>query len=71
MEELQSHVGISFERFEEQFKTLLIAVEVGQYNLWKKNNRELSRLTWTVNYEGKGGSSSHGRHKGRAVAVDK
>ena len=72
MEELQDWIGISCKGYEEQFKALLIAIETRHQKggTGVKENRELKRLTWSLNYEGREGSMSRGRHRGRAGLVD-
>ncbi|KAF5466945.1 hypothetical protein F2P56_016823 [Juglans regia] len=71
VEELQSCMGISCKGYEEQFKALIIAIEAGQHGTGLKRNRELKRLTWSINYDGKEGSASRTRNKGRAGTVVK
>ncbi|KAF5467994.1 hypothetical protein F2P56_012192 [Juglans regia] len=73
VEELQSCVGISCEGYADQFRAQLIAIEVGHYQqgAGPKRSRELKRLNWSINYDGKEGSASRGRNKGRAGIVDK
>ncbi|KAF5470834.1 hypothetical protein F2P56_011322 [Juglans regia] len=53
--------------YEEQFLALLTTIEAGHSQSKKsrsKNQRELKRLTWSMNYEG---SSSHERSKGKGL----
>lgn len=46
-------MGISCEGFEEQFRALLIAIELNRFSATKRD-RELRRLTYSVNYDSKG-----------------
>ncbi|XP_041007460.1 uncharacterized protein LOC121252060 [Juglans microcarpa x Juglans regia] len=71
VEELQSCMGISCVRYEEQFKALIIAIEADQHGVGSRRDRELKRLMWSINYDGKEGSASRGRNKGRGGIVDK
>lgn len=73
MEELQSFVGISCHGYEDQFKAVLIAIETGHFHqgMGSKISKELKRLSWLLNYEGKEGTANCGRNKGRAVFIDK
>ncbi|KAF5474372.1 hypothetical protein F2P56_006276 [Juglans regia] len=64
--EIQHIVGISHGGCENQFKALLIAIEVSHSRDTKssfKKSRELKRLSCAINYDAKGGSSSRG-HRG-------
>ena len=71
IEDLQNCLGISCAGYEEQFKALIIAIEAGQNGAGTKRERELRRLTWSINYDGKEGSASRGRNKGRVGSVVK
>ncbi|KAF5464829.1 hypothetical protein F2P56_014879 [Juglans regia] len=55
--------------YEDQFKILLTAIE-GNHALETKSkfkkSRELKNLSWAINYDAKGASSSRGKAKGRA-----
>ncbi|XP_042970967.1 uncharacterized protein LOC122303308 isoform X3 [Carya illinoinensis] len=71
IEDLQSCLGISCVGYEEQFKALIIAIEAGQQGSVSKRERELRRLSWSINYDSKEGSASRGRNKGRVGSVVK
>lgn len=61
-------MGISCVGFEEQFKALLVAIEVGRSSALKlasKKERELRRLECSINYDTKEGSIGRDRLKGR------
>ncbi|XP_041000606.1 uncharacterized protein LOC121246496 [Juglans microcarpa x Juglans regia] len=56
--------------YEDQFKILLTAIEASHTLETKskfKKSRELKNLSWAINYDVKGGSSSRGMAKGRAL----
>ena len=68
--EIQQFVGISYGGCENQFKELITAIEASFMLETKssfKKSRELQRLSWAINYDAKGGSSSRGKSKGRAL----
>lgn len=57
------------EGFEEQFMDLLTTIEAGHAQFKKsyfKKQRELKRLTWSINYEG---SANRERSKGKGLAL--
>lgn len=61
-------MGISCVGFEEQFKALLVAIEVARSNAVKstmKRDRELKHLKSSINYDNKEGSVGRDRLKGR------
>lgn len=59
-------MGISCEGFEEQFRALLIAIELNRFSATKRD-RELRRLTYSVNYDSKERNVSHDRSKGKGT----
>lgn len=66
MKDIQDHVGISCERFEEQFRALLIINGAGRFLSPKSASskyQELKRLTCLINYDGQEGSVSRGRFR--------
>ncbi|KAG6684306.1 hypothetical protein I3842_12G056500 [Carya illinoinensis] len=66
--DIKDMVGLKCEGYEEQFMALLTAIEVGhqqQRKTGSKKQRELNRLTWSMNSEG---SSSRERSKGKGLA---
>ncbi|KAF5449121.1 hypothetical protein F2P56_029600 [Juglans regia] len=65
VEEIQAVIGISFGGYEEQFKALLIALEASHSKSASKQDRELRRLTCSINYDAKEGSGGRDRLKGR------
>ncbi|KAF5459839.1 hypothetical protein F2P56_019753 [Juglans regia] len=68
--EIQQFVGISHGGCEDQFKELITAIEASHALETKssfKKSRELQRLSWAINYNAKGGSSTRGKFKGRAL----
>ena len=70
--EIQQCVQITCEGFEDQFIALLTAIEAGHVLGTKsrsKKSRELKRLTWTINHDDKGCSSSRGRTKGKTEPI--
>lgn len=68
-------MGLSCEGFEEEMMALLTTIEVSHFQnesasgskMVNKGNRELKILSCSINYDSKGGSSSQGGVKGRAV----
>lgn len=66
-------VGLLREGFEEELMTLLTAIYVSllregsasSSKLVNRGNKELKRLSCSINYDSKGGSSSQGKVKGR------
>lgn len=69
VEEIQDVIGISFEGYEEQFKALLIALETSHSKSTTKRDRELKRLTCSINYDVKEGSGGMDKSKGRGNIV--
>ncbi|KAF5443230.1 hypothetical protein F2P56_035805 [Juglans regia] len=69
VEEIQDVIGISFGGYEEQFKALLIAIEASHSKSATKRDRELKRLTCSINYDVKEGSGGRDRSKGRGNIV--
>jgi len=70
VDEIKDCVGISCVGFEEQFRALLIAIEVGQPSLARsalKKERELMRLSCSINYNAKGESAFKDKGKERVV----
>ncbi|XP_035543339.1 uncharacterized protein LOC118347632 [Juglans regia] len=65
VEELQKIFGVSFGGYEEQFMALLVAIEASRSKSASKQDRELKRLTCSINYDVKEGSSGRVRSKGR------
>ncbi|KAF5475511.1 hypothetical protein F2P56_007311 [Juglans regia] len=68
--EIQQFVGISHGGCEDQFKELIIAIETSHTLETKssfKKSWELHRLFSAINYDAKGGSSTRGKFKGRAL----
>lgn len=60
-EEIHDCVGISCEGLKEQFKTLLTIIEAGQHILarsFSEKERELKRLSCSINYDVREGSAS-------------
>lgn len=54
VKELKDCVGISCERYEEQFIALLIAIEASQHSLAKsatRKEKELKKLLYSINYD--------------------
>lgn len=71
VKDIQEIVGLKCEGYEEQFMALLTAIEAGhqqQKKIGSKKQRELRRLTWSLNSEG---SSSRERTKGKGLALPK
>ncbi|KAG6703811.1 hypothetical protein I3842_07G104200 [Carya illinoinensis] len=62
--------GLTHGGYENDIKSLLIAIEASHaretISHFKKSNK-LKRLSWAINYNDKGGSSSQGKTKGRAL----
>ncbi|KAG6652775.1 hypothetical protein CIPAW_05G029900 [Carya illinoinensis] len=74
VKDIQECVEISYVGFEKQFRALFIAINVGQFQSPRfayKRNRELNRLTCSINYDGREGSTSKSRSKGKAVLIHK
>lgn len=73
--EIRHLLGLSGEGFKEEFIALLTSIEVSHSQkestssskLGNKENRELKRLSCSINYDSKGGNSRRGRVKGRAM----
>ncbi|KAF5451101.1 hypothetical protein F2P56_031397 [Juglans regia] len=68
--EIQQFMRISHGGCEDQFKELITAIEASHVLETKssfKKSRELHRLFLGINYDAKGGSSSRGKSKGRAL----
>lgn len=69
--------GVSCVGFEEQFMEILIAIEASctkkvlasNYKPRNKGSTELRWLECSINYDSKGGSSSHGKRKERGLSV--
>lgn len=69
-DEINDCVVISYKGFEEQVRALLIAIEAGQPSLVRsasKNERELKRLSCSINYNVTEGSAYRGKGKERAA----
>ncbi|KAF5449702.1 hypothetical protein F2P56_030119 [Juglans regia] len=66
-------LGLSYgelREYEDQFKTLFTAIEASHALETKskfKKSRELKNLSWAINYDAKGGRSSRGKGKRRAL----
>ncbi|KAF5471359.1 hypothetical protein F2P56_011801 [Juglans regia] len=69
VEEIQAIIGISFGGYEKQFKALLVALEDSHSKSASKRNRELKKLTCSINYDVKDGSSGRDRSRGRGNIV--
>lgn len=72
VKESKNCVGISFKGFEEQFWTLLIAIESSRSLSTKvasKRDRELKRLTCSINSNMKECNVGRGRSKGRVTSL--
>ncbi|KAF5472286.1 hypothetical protein F2P56_009019 [Juglans regia] len=69
VDELQLCTGVSCTGFEEQFWALIIAIEESRLKSATKRERELKRLQCSINYEGKEGSCSRDRTKGRGMNI--
>ena len=68
--EIQQFVGISHGGCEDQFNELITAIEASRTLETKssfKKSRELQRLFSAINYDAKGGSSTRGKSKWRAL----
>ncbi|KAF5469001.1 hypothetical protein F2P56_013106 [Juglans regia] len=66
---IQHIVGLTHGGCEDQFKALLIAIKASHSLETKssfKKSMKLKRISWAINYDAKGGSSSRGKTKGRA-----
>ncbi|KAG6711271.1 hypothetical protein I3842_05G044200 [Carya illinoinensis] len=71
VKDIQEIVGLKCEGYEEQFMALLTAIEAGHQQhkkLDSKKQRELKRLTWSMNSES---SNSRDRSKGKGVVYSK
>lgn len=76
-EGIQIHVRLSYKSFEEDLMALLTAIEESHYQndlassskLVNRENKDLKRLSCSVNYDLKGGSSNRGKIKGRGILV--
>lgn len=71
VKDIQDLVGLKCEGYEEQFMALLTAIEAGHQQKKKaglKRERELRRLTWSMNSEG---SSCRDGSKGKGLAYPK
>lgn len=65
-------MGISYDGFDEQFRALLISIEEDRFQSPRsisRRNRELKHLTCLINYDGREGSTSKSRSKGKAVLI--
>lgn len=70
IDEIKECVEISCKEYEKQFKALLIAIEAGQPSLARfasKKERELKRLSCSINYDSTEGSVYKGKDKLRVV----
>lgn len=65
IEELQDIFGVSFGGYKEQFMALIVVVEACCLKSATKQDREFNRLTCSINYDIKEGSSRRDRSKGR------
>lgn len=71
VKEVHKVVGLEYGGYEDQFMALLTVIEVGHKPHRKselKKQRELNRLTWSLNTEG---CSSRGRSKGKGLTFTK
>lgn len=69
VEEIQEVIEISFGGYEEQFKALLVALEASHSKSASKRDRELKKLTCSINYDVKEGSGGRDRSRGRGNIV--
>lgn len=70
MDELNDCMRISYEGFEKQFRALLVAIEAGQPSLARsvsEKEREFKRLSFSINYDGKGDSVARSKGKEKVV----